>query len=138
MGNFAAVPILIGSNGNEGSVFELGQGQLDQYLNASFGNVAPEIIPQIKDAYPVPPLNGYETISFIQTLAVFQCGSAYLANATTAQDVPVWRYYYNATFRESTPSTPCLVNMNINKSCDTKNGQKLTHHQQISAPSAAS
>lgn len=103
-GNFAAVPILIGTNGNEGNVFELGQGQLDQYLNASFGAVAPQIISQIKAAYPVPPGNGYETISLIETLAEFQCGSGLLANGTTAQGVPVWRYYYNATFREPFPA----------------------------------
>lgn len=106
MGQFAAVPILIGTNADEARIFELGQGDFDAYLQATFSE-APQIIPQIKEAYPVGMQSGvnggYDRISQVGTLAQFQCGSALMANQTAAQNVSTWRYYFNATFPNITP-----------------------------------
>lgn len=97
-GDFAAVPILIGTNANEGNIFQLGQGDLDTYLQTTYGKLAPEVIPAFKSQLATG--NGYDDISFANTLGTFQCGSALTANATVAKGVPAWRYYYNATFRK--------------------------------------
>lgn len=103
-GDYAAVPIMIGTNANEGNIFELGQGDLDAFLQMSFGSVAPQIIPDLEATYLPGQASGvnttYDIISYIATLANFQCGSALLANETVAQGTPAWRYYFNATFRK--------------------------------------
>ena len=97
-GNFAAVPILIGTNANEGNIFELGMGDLDTYLQATYGQTAPQVITAFKSQLATG--NGYNDASYADTLGTFQCGSALTANATAAKGVPTWRYFYNATFRE--------------------------------------
>lgn len=71
----------------------------------------PEIIPAILEAYPTGNISSqvaggnsqYDRISEVATLLAFQCGMALLANQTTHSDIPVWRYYYNATFPNISP-----------------------------------
>lgn len=101
-GNFAKVPVLGGTNAQEGRVFEFGQTNLTGFLQSTFGLYIPEIIPAIEAAFPTGDIMGYnmpyDVISEIFTLAEFQCGQALWANETAAQGVPTWRYYYNASF----------------------------------------
>ncbi|KAB8339114.1 hypothetical protein FH972_022050 [Carpinus fangiana] len=101
-GKFVKVPVLGGTDAQEGRVFEFGQSNLTSYLQSTFGKTAPQIIPSLQKAFAVGTeagINtGYDRISEIFTLLTFQCGQALWANATFAQDVPTWRYYYNSSF----------------------------------------
>ena len=106
-GQFAKVPILGGSNFQEGRVFEVGQTNLTSFLETTFGADAPQQIPLIEAAYgPVGNISGYNTdydvISAVDTDVVFQCPQALQANQTAASGVPAWRYLYNATFPSTT------------------------------------
>lgn len=92
-GDFAAVPILVGSNANEGTLFEIGETNVDSVLQDMFGTTAPESIPDIRAAFP--DRNGFDVTSDIATLSGFQCGIALMANETVAKDVPAWRSVYH-------------------------------------------
>ena len=99
-GQFAHVPVLIGSNAQESRVFELGLSSLDDYLNSVFG-FFPDIIPNVKKAY-APRVDGaespYDIASQIDTEFSFQCPTALFSNLSAEAGVPAWRYYYNASF----------------------------------------
>lgn len=101
-GKFAKVPVLAGTNAQEGRVFAFSQTNLTAYLEATFRETAPQVIQPLKAAFPLgndSGINtGYDRISQIYTLLNFQCGAAFMANATQAQGVPTWRYYYNSSF----------------------------------------
>ena len=102
-GNFAKVPVLGGTNFQEGRIFEVGQTNLTSFLQTTFGTVSPQQIPLIEAAYgPVGTTPGldtdYDIISAIYTDFNFQCGQALHANETAEQGVRAWRYLYNASF----------------------------------------
>ncbi|KAL9083986.1 MAG: hypothetical protein Q9159_005479 [Coniocarpon cinnabarinum] len=106
-GNFARVPILGGTNYQEGRVFEVGQNNFTAFLQNTFGTTAPQQIPLIEAAYgPVGDIAGVNTdfdlISAVYTDLNFQCGQALQANQTAAAGVPAWRYLYNASFPSTT------------------------------------
>ncbi|CZR58726.1 uncharacterized protein PAC_08618 [Phialocephala subalpina] len=53
---------------------------------------------------PFPPLTGVnQTLSDLFTLASFHCPVAAMANYTSQQALPTWRYIFNGTFAETTP-----------------------------------
>jgi acetylcholinesterase len=100
-GNISHVPVLGGSNSQEGRVFQIGQTNVTAYLEATFGALAPALIPAIEAAYPIGSdgfTNGYDVTSQIFTDIVFQCPQALWANATASIGIPTWRYYFNASF----------------------------------------
>lgn len=76
----ANVPILLGTNAQEGRVFEYGQTNLTAYLDLTFA-AAPSIIPYLKAAYPVGSnvsggfASDFAAISQVDTDLVFQCVS---------------------------------------------------------------
>jgi carboxylesterase type B len=84
-GNVARVPVLTGSNGQEGRVFEFGLTNLTAYIQETFGAV-PAIAAEVATAYAVGTdgtTNGFEAISQIFTELVFQCVSSFhIANWT--------------------------------------------------------
>ncbi|KAH7093540.1 Carboxylesterase [Paraphoma chrysanthemicola] len=110
-GDIARVPVLGGTNAQEGRVFTIGQTNVSAYLQATFGNTpAAALIPAITAAYPIgsPGLsNGYDVISAIVTDITFQCPQALWANATALVGIPTWRYYFNASF-SNTQAVPNL------------------------------
>lgn len=74
-GNIARVPILAGTNGQEGRVFEFGQTNLSAYIQTTFGAV-PTLAAEIAQAYAVGTdgtTDGFEAISQLFTEFVFQC-----------------------------------------------------------------
>lgn len=103
-GKFARVPILGGSNFQEGRLFQYGQTtNFSAFLQQTFGTTAPQQIPLVEAAYgPVgttPGLNtDFDLVSAVFTDLNFQCSEALQANQTAASGVPAWRYIYNATF----------------------------------------
>jgi carboxylesterase type B len=84
-GNVARVPVLTGSNGQEGRVFEFGLTNLTAYIQATFG-AFPALAAEVATAYAVGTdgtTNGFEAISQIFTELVFQCVSSFhMANWT--------------------------------------------------------
>lgn len=110
-GKFADVPILIGTNANEGRLFTPGQNDLNAFYQQPPLNVlSPDQIDAINASYTAnrrsnpyggnidEPPGDYYTISAIYTDLVFQCPAALFANQTTRKSLPVWRYLYAGEF----------------------------------------
>ncbi|KAF7912297.1 uncharacterized protein EAF01_001318 [Botrytis porri] len=101
----ANVPVLIGSNSQEGSAFVYGQSNITAALQALFpGNATLQA--EVFATYPVGQ-DGLNTpaavVEQIYTDIIFQCPSAIVANSSSAAGYPTFRYYYNATFANIQP-----------------------------------
>ncbi|SMR46709.1 unnamed protein product [Zymoseptoria tritici ST99CH_1E4] len=102
-GQIAKIPILIGSNAQEGRIFQVGQNSQEAsraYIDAISGNQT-AYGNMIEAAFPLgsPGITSYyDQISQINTEYRFQCGSAKVANDSAASGIPAWRYYFNASF----------------------------------------
>ena len=99
-GNIALIPVLGGTDAQEGRVFVVGQNDTTAYLE-SLGITAQSDIQAIEAAYPIGSLGietPYDQIAAIFTDLVFTCGQALWANATASVGIPAWRYYFNASF----------------------------------------
>lgn len=86
--NVAPVPVLMGTNGQEGRIFVVGQNNLSSYINSTFGSL-PAVASQVAKAYAVGTggLNtDYEAISQIYTELVFQCVSCSPGNVAYTLD----------------------------------------------------
>jgi len=96
----ANVPVLTGTDSQEGRVFVVGQSNVTAFIAATFPE-STELQQAITAAYPLGQ-NGlntaYDVISQIYTEYWFQCPSAIEANASSAAGYPTWRYYFNASF----------------------------------------
>lgn len=105
-GSFAKVPVLFGTNAQEGRVFEVGQNNLTKYINSTF-HAYPDVVRAVTAAYPIPPgQSDYDVISQIYTDYGFLCPFQGYENLTVAESIPAWRYYYNATFKNTNPAYP--------------------------------
>ncbi|KAF3481636.1 Carboxylic ester hydrolase [Arthroderma uncinatum] len=102
-GKASKVPILIGSNLDDGSTFAHGTGD---NVTAFIEGLAlpPEVSKVITELYaPDSPATaglstGHQIISQILTDATFRCPAGLVANLTsTALGVPVWQYLFNDT-----------------------------------------
>ncbi|KAH0282341.1 alpha/beta-hydrolase [Aureobasidium namibiae CBS 147.97] len=100
LGEVANIPVLGGTNAQEGRAFQVGQNNITTWFNTNFGS-SPSLVAAIKEAYPLG-VDGldlpYEVISQIYTDYSFQCPQALWANASAAGGIPTWRYYVNASF----------------------------------------
>ncbi|KAK5114227.1 hypothetical protein LTR85_010292 [Meristemomyces frigidus] len=108
-GDIAYIPVLGGTNAQEGRVFTVGQTNTTALLEAFVGNDT-ALISAIEAAYPLGE-NGidtaYDQTGQIFTELYFQCAQAAWANATASIGIPAWRYYFNASF-ENTQLYPDL------------------------------
>ena len=99
----AQVPILIGTNANEGRPFAAEDG-LDEPLNVTTVLATtlpgfPALQAAIAAAYPLSVYRTpYFAIAAIITDSTFLCPTSALANLAATSGYPVWRYYFNATF----------------------------------------
>ncbi|KAF7876484.1 hypothetical protein EAF04_001574 [Stromatinia cepivora] len=101
----ANVPVLIGSNAQEGTAFVYGQNNITAALQFLFpGNTTLQA--EVFTAYPVGQ-DGLNTpadvVAKIYTDMIFQCPSGIVANSSSAAGYPTCRYYYNATFANIQP-----------------------------------
>ncbi|KAF7943384.1 hypothetical protein EAE96_011311 [Botrytis aclada] len=101
----ANVPVLIGSNAQEGSAFVFGQSNITAALQAFFpGNATLQA--EVLAMYPIGQ-DGLNTpaavIEQIFTDMIFQCPGAIVANSSSAAGYPTFRYYYNSTFANIQP-----------------------------------
>lgn len=95
----ANVPIMSGSNAQEGRVYNVGNNNLTAYVTTTFQ--VPALINSVLAAYPRGQ-NGlntdYDIISAIYTDLVFTCPGGKLANASQAAGYDTWRYFYAGSF----------------------------------------
>jgi carboxylesterase type B len=100
-GKIARIPVLGGTNSQEGRLFNVNQTNVTSYLQTTFGTAYPDLIPAIRAAYPPADSSNSsqrDVVAQIYTELVFQCPQALWANATAAIGIPTWRYYFNASF----------------------------------------
>lgn len=96
-GNIARIPILSGTNANEGRVLVYGANNLTAYLETTLGpNLDSDFLSAVLAQYPVGGSQyptDYDAIAQIETDISLQCGAALVANDTAAAGIPSWRYY---------------------------------------------
>lgn len=101
-GQIAQVPIMTGTNANEGILFTFTENNTDSFLRTTFLNSLTDAqISQIKSAYPIGQrgiTSNTTQIAAIYTDLGFQCPSAIVANDSATAGIPTWRYFYNASF----------------------------------------
>ncbi|KAF2852057.1 alpha/beta-hydrolase [Plenodomus tracheiphilus IPT5] len=100
-GNIANIPVLGGTNAQEGRVFQVNQTNVTEFLQTTFNTTYPSLIPSLSAAYALNTTgltNGYDITSQIFTDFIFQCPAALWTNATASLGIPTWRYYFNASF----------------------------------------
>jgi carboxylesterase type B len=100
-GDIARVPVLAGTNAQEGRVFVIGQNDSVGYLQTLFGSNA-SLLAQAEAAYGPDQFpstyTGYDILAQIFTESVFQCPQAAMVNDSAFTRIPTWRYYFNASF----------------------------------------
>jgi carboxylesterase type B len=111
----ARVPILGGSNADEGRLYSLGANDSTAFVRGLFPTASEQQVASLLAAYPVggPPGSGeftmgvfndtFEQLGALYTDFIFQCPARLVHVETAKVGIPSWRYYYNASF----PST-CL------------------------------
>lgn len=106
-GNIAKVPVLTGTNANEGILFTFTQSDTVAFLKSQFNNALTDAqIQTILALYPIGQrgiTSQTEQIAAIDTEVGFQCPCAIFANDSASAGTPTWRYYYNASFPEIQP-----------------------------------
>ncbi|RYP27087.1 hypothetical protein DL768_011334 [Monosporascus sp. mg162] len=104
--NVANVPLLIGSNGQEGSAFwRHAPADLDNFLRVFFAG-DDELQRLVNLTYPLSPAGSattYQRLASIFTDLVFTCPTSLLAASSASAGLPTWRYFYNASFPELAP-----------------------------------
>lgn len=117
-GSTANVPILVGSNAQEGRVFQYGQTNVSTVVAGLFPGIT-AYQDLVKQTYAINSTvnsgflsNDFDAASAIYTDLVFTCVSttfplhiikrsnkaqptSYRANISAAANIPTWRYYYN-------------------------------------------
>ncbi|KAF2679517.1 alpha/beta-hydrolase [Lentithecium fluviatile CBS 122367] len=100
-GNFARVPVIGGSNVDDGSYYAAKNGtDIDHYFDVVFRNET-ELKKKVLEAYKLNPAEGrtdnMTILSQIHTDWNFHCPAVFLSNSST-RFVPTYRYLFNATF----------------------------------------
>ncbi|KAF2875819.1 Carboxylesterase [Massariosphaeria phaeospora] len=110
-GNFAPVPVISGTNVQDGSYYAIKAGSnVEKYMNATFNNRT-ELKAEILAAYPIGSEGRYDNLTqltHIHTDWNFHCPALLLANDSTLH-VPTYRYLYNATFPNTRITLPPSV-----------------------------
>lgn len=98
----ARVPVLIGSNADEGATYTGGLNNTEQFIRSQFGEIATdEVVQMLLKAYPIgsPGISSEsDRISAIITEFVFQCPAKIVAEESALVGIDSWRYYFNSSF----------------------------------------
>ena len=108
-GQLADIPVLTGTNAQEGRIFEFGTTNATAFIESTF---PPSFWSTLTAAYAAgqPGLSSdYDIASQIFTEVVFQCPAALFSNASAAAGIPTWRYYFNASF----PNTQIIPGLGV-------------------------
>lgn len=89
----ARVPLLIGTNADEGSLYVKSEFDVEGYLNDL-------LLPQTPVSSLITPDGGTrnEQLSALFTKLATQCPAARTAKDSAEADIPTWRYLYDASF----------------------------------------
>ena len=105
-GLIPSIPVLGGSNSQEGRVFEVTQNDSRPFLEQITANTS-SLIDAIAAAYPLSGFDSgptpYDQLSQLFTEYVFQCTAGLWANASANAGIPTWQYYFNASFSNTQP-----------------------------------
>jgi carboxylesterase type B len=101
-GHWAAhIPVLVGTNANEGTIFESIIPSAEQQLNNIFGNNS-TAKREVLAAYQ-PGLSDRELQAAIMTDYNFTCPTSDFARVVSNAGLPTWRYFFNASFPNNQP-----------------------------------
>lgn len=95
--SIARVPVLIGSNADEGSTTVMGQNDTRKYIQPILGKYTDLVLSK----YPLGSPGAHtenEQLSLIVTEFQIQCVTAAYANESAWAGIPTWRYLFNASF----------------------------------------
>ncbi|EXJ66407.1 uncharacterized protein A1O5_10559 [Cladophialophora psammophila CBS 110553] len=99
----ARVPILGGTNADEGRLYSVTANDSASFIRVLFPTATDQQVSSLLAAYPIAPAgvgfgNKLEQLGAVYTDVIFQC-PARLVHLETAQvGIPSYRYYYNASF----------------------------------------
>jgi carboxylesterase type B len=96
--HIARVPVLVGTDANEGTLFLLGQNNLTQYLTTLLQGASSSVIATFAAFYQSAGATDYERIDAVFTDYSMQCPAAIVTRETAEVGIPAWRYFYNASF----------------------------------------
>ena len=118
----ARVPILGGTNADEGRLYSISANDSSSFVRGLFPTATDQQISDLLSAYPIngPPgsaniggsfVNPLEQLGALYTDFVFQCPARLVHMETAQVGIPSWRYYYNASFpsESSHLTTTCVV-----------------------------
>ncbi|KAK7424150.1 hypothetical protein QQZ08_008756 [Neonectria magnoliae] len=100
----ARVPVLIGSNADEGRNYAFGYKDAEEYIRQSLQGATEEQIETLLAAYPIgaPGIsNEFDRVAKIYTEVSFQCPAKVVSEDSAAVDINTWRYFFNASFPNS-------------------------------------
>ena len=113
----ARVPILSGTNADEGRLLSVGADDFSTAIRGLFLGIPDAEVNRYLAQYPCngPPGSGdyisgtfngtLEQLGALYTDYLFQCPARLVQLDTTEAGVPSWRYYYNASFPSEFPSS---------------------------------
>jgi carboxylesterase type B len=98
----ARVPILGGSNANEGRLYSISANDSSTFIRGLFPTATDSDVAWVLANYPIGMefSNDFERLAALYTDFVFQCPARLVALETAQVGIPSWRYYYNASFPE--------------------------------------
>lgn len=105
-GRIAQVPIMLGTNADEGRYFAYNQNDTLGFLGKFAPYVNRTSWEKVIAQYPIPSpgiANSFEQLSQIYTDFVFQCPASLVATYSEGVDIPTWRYYFTAVFPNNQP-----------------------------------
>lgn len=100
-GNIAKVPLMVGSNANEGRYFAHNVTDTLGWLRILTPVTPIAVWENIIAKYPIPSpgiANSFEQVSKTDTDYGFQCPIGQVANDSERVGIPIWRYYFDAVF----------------------------------------
>jgi len=97
-GQVANVPILIGSDAQDGRLFTYGTTNLTKFFD-KHAEIPSDLVANVTAAYS--PGTALDVSGAFYTDYVFGCPAAMYANASAAAGMPTWRYYFNASFENT-------------------------------------
>ncbi|KAF1949000.1 alpha/beta-hydrolase [Byssothecium circinans] len=111
-GKFAKVPVIGGSNVEDGSYYAAKNGtDIDRYFNVTFPGET-ELKAKVLAAYDINPAEGrwdnMTRLTQIHTDWNFHCPAVFLSNSSTRY-TPTYRYLFNATFPNNRLPYPSIL-----------------------------
>ncbi|KAF7555265.1 hypothetical protein G7Z17_g2310 [Cylindrodendrum hubeiense] len=100
----ARVPVLIGSNADEGRTYAFGYKDAEEFIGVTFPGASKEARQTLLGAYALgtPGIsNEYDRVASIFSEFSFQCPAKFVGDESAAVGINTWRYYYNASFPNS-------------------------------------